>query len=126
MLIRTMCTLSALTAVAAGVLIASPPSSMRAAEAATAPNVRTMQKFPTCLRAFSKDFCDGLLGPGDSHTASCDTEGCKTLFVQNSTLTLPLQRNLTYCSADGKCDEVERKDGLLKVQADFLLRLNDP
>jgi hypothetical protein len=119
-----MCTVSALAAVAAGVLVAVPKSIAPAAVAA--PKATTLQKFPDCLYGFSKDFCDGLLTYGVLHQTTCPDGSCDTAFVQDATLTLPLQRNFTLCSSDGKCDEAELKDGKLKVAVNYTLRLNKP
>lgn len=124
MLTRTMCTVSALAAVAAGVLLAAPRTTVRAA--AAAPPSATAQKFPDCLYGFSKDFCEGWLTYGTIHQTTCPDGSCETAFVQDATLTLPLQRNLNLCSSDGKCDEAERKDGKLKVAVTYTLRLNKP
>jgi len=66
--------------------------------------------------------------PGHASTASCPTgsQECKTLDVANATLYLPMVRNTTLCSQDGKCDELPEKDGYLKIDATYSVRLNKP
>lgn len=81
-----------------------------------------------CVRGFSKDFCEGFVHPGHGVETSCGPFGdeCKTLRVTGATMELPLRRNFQLCSEDGKCDEAERKDGRLKVDISYIMRLHKP
>ena len=96
--------------------------------AAAMPMPAIQLKELSCLAAFSKDFCDGFMYPGNGNSVGCPpgTQECKTLDVTGATLYLPMKRNLTLCSATGKCDEIPEKDGYLKVSVDYSIRINEP
>jgi hypothetical protein len=81
-----------------------------------------------CVRAFSKDFCEGFVYPGHGVESSCGPVGaeCRTLRVTGATMDLPFKRNHQQCSDDGKCDEAERKDGSFKVAINYTMRLHKP
>lgn len=79
-----------------------------------------------CLNAWSKDFCDGFMHPGDLVLAACPLPPCRTATVTNATWVVPVIRNLQLCAPDGKCDESPQTDGTLKMTTNYELRLNDP
>lgn len=79
-----------------------------------------------CVRAFSKDICDGIMYRGQEFTTGCSFEPCRTLVVQGATLFLPMKHNPQTCSADGRCDESIRLDGELKAAVNYTIRMQDP
>lgn len=81
-----------------------------------------------CLRAWSKDLCDGFMYPGNEVFGSCPFPPmpCKTVTVTDATLVISVKRNETLCAADGKCDESPETDGRLKMTTNYEIRLQKP
>jgi hypothetical protein len=106
-----------------------------AAHAAVAPTTPMTSPAPApeavmpdvnCVNGFSKDYCDGIMYPGDVEGTACITpipEGsCRTVRIKQATLVFNTVSNNQTCgdSADATCDEA--RNGRLKVASNFLIR----
>jgi hypothetical protein len=97
------------------------------APAVAALAVRGAEAPPDCVRAFSKDFCDGVMVQGSGVETECQTgtQPCHTIRVTQATFDVPLQPNYTACS-EGRCDESPSSLDRMKCVVDWTMRLQDP
>jgi hypothetical protein len=104
---------------------AAPLPALAAVAAPAAPAQRADSL--DCVKAFSKDFCEGVLVAGRGVQTQCQTgtQDCRTIRVTGGTLDLPLQPNATACS-EGRCDESPQNLTELKASVDWTMRLQDP
>jgi hypothetical protein len=93
--------------------------------APTSPKPAEESMSPECVLGFSKDYCNGIVYPGESQVTGCPSvpANCRTLRIFGATYVISVFSNNQVCGGahTETCDEV--KDGRLKVSSDFTIRL---
>lgn len=91
---------------------------------ASAEPVPAMSMGLDCVLGFSKDYCNGIVYPGNNIVSGCPIpSNCRTLRIDDATFVIDVFSNNQPCGSaiNQTCDE--SKDGRLKVVSDFTIRL---
>lgn len=76
-----------------------------------------------CVRAFSKDGCDGVIEPGHYEVLGCNTADCRTIRVTDAVYATRMNSSNLTCGGtcdSAKCDEFRDGDFIMKI--DYVLR----
>jgi hypothetical protein len=93
-----------------------------------APALESVMPEVNCVNGFSKDYCDGIVYPGEAEVSGCITpipEGsCRTVRIKGATLVFNTFSNNQVCgsSLDETCDET--RNGRFKLSSNFTIRLH--
>jgi hypothetical protein len=121
--------LAAVLAAAAGAALCTAFTTTPKAAAApdtAAPPPASMPQIE-CVNGFSKDYCDGVMYPGDTQISGCITPGpvpsCRTARIRGATLVFTTFSNSQTCGStiNSTCDEI--RNGRFKVSSNFTIRL---